>query len=487
MTPSSFAPALAALLVLSFTGGCGWVDATGVQADAEPPATEAPRAAPLASGDGVPVPLAPTPPPVAPMPLAPSMPLALLELTPRNVNLEGDDRRLGGWTWRILDEPGEIADCAAVEGFDAALAERRLGDACSVDGECELDVEERRSDGESDFRLTLPALRAPLAARVALSALDTDGTRVERRRTICGLSINEAPEALADRYTVERGRTLAVRADGGDGLLANDVDDDDVRNAPLAVSRTPARAPRHASLFELYEDGGFVYRAADGGDGELEDSFSYRVTDGVHEVVGEVVIAIGGGNRPPRATAPLPDIEIAVDALLPRFVDVDLSTRFVDPDGDALSFTVAPGSLPPGGRLAVDRRGRLSGLVGTADLGTWRVTLIVDDGRASIEQDFLLRVVRAFEANSAPTVTDIANRRVEKNFRYDVAPFFDDADGDPLSFSATGLPPGVAIDDSGVIEGRASKKKNRGTWFVVVTADDGRGGRVSDGFRLSID
>ena len=42
------------------------------------------------------------------------------------------------------------------------------------------------------------------------------------------------------------------------------------------------------------------------------------------------------------------------------------------------------------------------------------------------------------------------------------------------------------MDEEGVITGR-SRRRNRGDWFVLVTADDGRGGRVADGFRLTIE
>ena len=471
--------ALATLLALFGTGGCGWVDATGRQAgdgtgEGDRPATE-----------GVPV------------PPSSAAPLALTEGTPRDVRPAGTDAALDGWRWRTLDEPGEPGVCARFPGFDAALAERALGAACSDADDCALDVAESRDALGTRFTLALPPLRAPVAVRVALTTVGADGRTVERRQTLCGLSVNEAPEAGDDRYRVALGETLRVSAGDPDDLLSNDVDDVDVRNAPLSIDPRAVRTPRHAALFELGADGGFVYRprddALDGARGDerdtLEDSFSYRLGDGVHEVIGEVVIVVSDdaarNNRAPRATGPLPDVEIALDPLSARDVRVDLSGPFVDPDGDALGFAVAPGSLPPGGTLAVEADGTLVGRPGLADIGRWRVTLIVDDGRASIERDFTLSVVRAFEANAAPTVTDIANRVVGGRFAYDVAPFFDDPDGDRLRFSASGLPRGVSIDAAGLIAGR-SRGVNRGRWFVVVTATDERGATVADGFALTI-
>ena len=463
--------ALATLLVPLVTGGCGWVDATGRQADEE-------TGGDARTSSGVPV------------PLLESVPLALLEEDPREVRLDGEDAALVGWSWRALEERAEPEACAAVPGFDAAIAERRLADACSDPARCAIGVDERVVDGETRFDLTLPALRAPVVAHVSLSARDAEGRPVERRRTLCGLSINEAPEALDDRLSVAPGETLVVRAGDPSSLLGNDVDDDDVRNAPLSIDPVPVRPPSHAAAFELGTDGSLLYRAPDdpplGSDGVLEDSFSYRLTDGLHEVIAEVVVVIAAVNRPPVANAPLPDVEIAVAPVGTRQVRVDLAPFFDDPDGDDLAFAVVPGSLPPGGGLFVDERGVLGGRAGADDLGSWRVTLVVDDGRTSVERDFQLDVVRAFEANAAPTVTDIDNRAVRGRFRYDVSPFFDDADGDRLRFSAVGLPNGVGIDDDGRIEGRA-RNRNRGNWFVIVTAEDGRGGRVSDGFRLTIE
>jgi len=474
MPVSRFAIPLVTLIAL-FGGGCGWVDATGRQSGDVTPDDASPRG-------GVPA------------PRGVSAPLVLTEKSPRDVRLDGPDGTLENWRWRTLDEPGDVAACAGIDGFDAALAEHTLAAACSDPDSCALLVEERRDEERTLFTLELPALRAPLATRVSLTTIDATGQAVERRRTLCGLSINEAPGAGDDRHEVTLGTTLRVDAGAPGNLLANDSDDIDVRNAPLSIDPRPARAPRHAALFELGDDGGFVYRprddSLDGPDDVLEDSFAYTLRDGLFEVVAKVVVVITAGevvaNRPPQASAPLPDVEFALDPLLGVVVRIDLSSRFFDPDGDALAFSIRPGSLPPGGTLALGADGVLSGRLGPDDLGQWRVTVIVDDGRDSIERDFTLSVVRAFEANVAPTVTDIANRSFGGRFTYDVAPFFDDPDGDRLDFSARGLPTGISIDADGVISGR-SRGGNRGRWFVVVTADDGRGGEITDGFRLTLE
>ncbi|MGJ3626832.1 putative Ig domain-containing protein [Sphingomonas sp. MMS24-JH45] len=56
---------------------------------------------------------------------------------------------------------------------------------------------------------------------------------------------------------------------------------------------------------------------------------------------------------------------------------------------------------------------------------------------------------------------------------------FRDPDGDPLTFAATGLPPGLSIDPAtGTIAGSVAPSASRaanGTYTATVTADDGRG------------
>ncbi|MBV7267567.1 Ig-like domain-containing protein, partial [Erythrobacter ani] len=69
---------------------------------------------------------------------------------------------------------------------------------------------------------------------------------------------------------------------------------------------------------------------------------------------------------------------------------------------------------------------------------------------------------------------------------------FSDIDGDTLSFSAVGLPPGLAIDSFGNITGTIDPSASQGgpasdgVYQVTVTADDGNGGVVSTVFIYSV-
>jgi hypothetical protein len=67
----------------------------------------------------------------------------------------------------------------------------------------------------------------------------------------------------------------------------------------------------------------------------------------------------------------------------------------------------------------------------------------------------------------------------------DVRPAFSDPDADALTYSAAGLPSGFTIN-AGTITGTAPSVASEQTFTVTVTANDGRGGTVSDSFALRI-
>jgi CshA-type fibril repeat protein len=94
--------------------------------------------------------------------------------------------------------------------------------------------------------------------------------------------------------------------------------------------------------------------------------------------------------------------------------------------------------------------------------------------------------------NDAPTVTPLPARSNPDSsvVNLSVAGNFDDLDGDTLSFSATGLPPGLSIDAAGNITGtiaaNASQGVPGGVYSVTVTASDGNGGSVSSTFNWTV-
>ena len=94
-------------------------------------------------------------------------------------------------------------------------------------------------------------------------------------------------------------------------------------------------------------------------------------------------------NRPPAAVGTLPDRRLTLNGTL----EVDVSQAFVDPDGDALSYTVSSAAPHVVTVLASDARVTLTAVgVGTA---TVRVTA-TDPGGLSATQSFTTRVTAPF-------------------------------------------------------------------------------------------
>lgn len=155
----------------------------------------------------------------------------------------------------------------------------------------------------------------------------------------------------------------------------------------------------------------------------------------------------------------------------------------------------APYGLPSW--LTLEKTGngkaRLSGTPREGDSGLG-IVLLAEDNACRF---FLLycyeyqRFDIAIVANAAPVVVEPGipdqSAAEDEPFSLDVANAFDDPDGDPLSFTATGLPRSFTIDAAGTIAGTPGRRDVDGSPYrVTVTADDGRGGRTSDAFELEV-
>jgi fibronectin type 3 domain-containing protein len=96
------------------------------------------------------------------------------------------------------------------------------------------------------------------------------------------------------------------------------------------------------------------------------------------------------------------------------------------------------------------------------------VTVTVSDSEASASTSFGWSVT---SPNNAPTITNPGNQTTETGVSVNLAIAANDADGDTLTYSATGLPAGLGIDAaSGVISGAPT---TAGPSTVTVTVSDG--------------
>ncbi|MEC4987478.1 MAG: putative Ig domain-containing protein, partial [Oscillatoria sp. PMC 1068.18] len=160
---------------------------------------------------------------------------------------------------------------------------------------------------------------------------------------------------------------------------------------------------------------------------------------------------------------------------------LDISDNFSDADGDTLTYTAS--GLPEG--LTINQNtGIISGI--PTIVGKNTVTVTADDGNGgSVETTFKLNV-NELVTNTPPSVTTISNQNTtsDTDFTFDISDNFSDADGDTLTYSASGLPEGLTLDvTTGVISGIPTTEGNN---TVTVTADDGNGGSVETTFELNV-
>ncbi len=454
------------VFVLLAASGCSWVDSTGKQ-DSSESITVNPLLVNLNNNDS----------------------FQINENTQQSITFNGRGNRIRGWTWNLLEGQASFDQCQGIDGFDQSIATNSLSQSCADGNNCELVIEELTLGDVTQFAITTPELRSPAALRLSFTAESESGLFVEQQQTMCAVAINNPPMAMDDPITILRGTWLEVTGDSPKSLLANDSDDNDVRNQPLVVDPTPVKPPRFARSFELFTDGGFIYEplitAPISMNGSISDNFTYLVSDGNSTSMATVSIKIMDFNSPPAQDDDLPEITVTVndDDRDPEIAY--LQSFFSDAENDALEFSVTDGSLPQSGNLYITNDGVLEGFAEEDDSGLYVVNMTVSDSLDAIDASFFLTVLSDRNRNRSPSVSDIRNATVTDEFSYDVSVYFDDADDDHLYFTAINLPPGVEISPTGVIEG-TSTSANQGNWLIRVTADDGNGGTTDDGFRLRI-
>ncbi|MEL6791314.1 MAG: Ig-like domain-containing protein [Pseudomonadota bacterium] len=268
-------------------------------------------------------------------------------------------------------------------------------------------------------------------------------------------------------------------------VLDNDVDPDgdpimvtEVNGMPLTVG-APVTLPSSATVI-LEESGSLTYTPALNQTGT--DEFVYTIDDGEGGTdTATVSLDIGAENDTPVAGPALPDrMNSDGDTITP----VDVSGNFSDPDGDSLTFTAQ--GLPPG--LMIDlQTGVITGMLpGDASVGGPYVVTVTatDPSGLEVSVPFLWTV-----DNLPPVVVELVPNQANldgETVAIDITNAFEDPnpDGDPLTYTVEGLPPGVTIDpDTGLITGTLPPDASlQEPYIVTLTANDGQGGVATETF-----
>ncbi len=139
-----------------------------------------------------------------------------------------------------------------------------------------------------------------------------------------------------------------------------------------------------------------------------------------------------------------------------------------DADGDTLTYWAT--GLPSGATFTGQT---FAWTPAAGQVGTYQVTFRVTDGSLSDSQTVTITVQQASQSsNSKPTLAEIGNKSVSENATLTFSVSATDPDGDPITYSATGLPSGASF--SGRTFRWTPTYGQAGNYQVTFTASDGQ-------------
>jgi VCBS repeat-containing protein len=242
--------------------------------------------------------------------------------------------------------------------------------------------------------------------------------------TITVNSVNDAPVAEADSYSVPVNGQLSVNA--AQGVLANDSDADGDSLTPTVVTQ-----PTHGTL-TLDADGTFSYTPD--ADYHGTDTFAYRINDGTTDSANATVtIDVNTlANVVDDSYSTSVDTQLSVDAA------TGLLANDTDVDDDSLTVTVV--TQPSHGTLTYDADGSFVYTPSNDYRGDDSFIYSVDDGYGASEQATV-----KIEVNAVPAVVDDAytvdeDGTLTKDATAGVLNNDSDADSDTLTVTVTTEP-----------------------------------------------
>lgn len=148
-----------------------------------------------------------------------------------------------------------------------------------------------------------------------------------------------------------------------------------------------------------------------------------------------------------------------------------------DPDGDPLTIVSASAG---NGSVTINANGTLTYVPALNFNGVDTISYTITDNNGGVSTATVRVTITPVNdnptSNPIPDQYDSDSQAVD----YNVSPYFSDVDGDTLTFTATGLPPGLSIDAAGRITGTlAADASNTDPYTVEITASDGNGGTTT--------
>lgn len=298
--------------------------------------------------------------------------------------------------------------------------------------------------------------------QVTAEAMDPDGAAVEQSFTVT--VPNRGPRTVGSipAQSVVEGERTTVRLSG----YFTDPDGDALS---YAVSN-PAPATATASV------SGSALTIVGVTDGATTLTITASDPDGL-TAAQTVNVTVESANRPREVTGDIPSQTVTEG----QTVTVDLSDYFTDPDGDALTYSAQ--SLDRTRATASVFTSILT-IRGVSPGGVSIVVTASDPGGLQATQTFSVRVGAANQA-PRPKGTIPGQSVVEGGATtLDMAPYFEDPDGDALTYSATSSNSRVEVSRSGAT--LTIRGVSEGTATVTITARDPGGLTAEQQFRVTV-
>ncbi|MBV7267540.1 Ig-like domain-containing protein, partial [Erythrobacter ani] len=169
-------------------------------------------------------------------------------------------------------------------------------------------------------------------------------------------------------------------------------------------------------------------------------------------------------------------------------VNIDVLANDADPDGDTISVIAASAAS---GTVVIEADGTLTYTPDPDFNGTDTITYTISDGEGGTSMATVAVTVDPVNDDPVPTPIPSENVLDGEAVSVSVAGSFSDPENDPLSFVATGLPPGLSIDPasgliSGTITSDASQSGTGGVYTATITVSDGNGGTATETITFSV-
>ncbi|WP_447932205.1 Ig-like domain-containing protein [Sphingopyxis fribergensis] len=420
----------------------------------------------------------------------------------------------------IIAADGVVADIdsASLTGATVIIANGSTGDMLSIAGSLPPGI--TASYDPASFTLTLSGAASSAAYKAALDAVRyastsdnpstapraidvtvSDGalTSAPARATISVVPVNDAPagadavlSATEDTpYVFTAGNFGFSDAAEGNGFAGVVISTLPV-NSTLTLNGVAVGANDFVTAAQIAA-GQLVWTPATNANGSGLGSFTFQVRDDGGTANGGVDTD-QSPNMISFTVANINDPPVSSDAAATIAEDNVLTGTlpgYTDADGDISTYRAGT-TTAAHGTVTINPDGSYSYTPAPDFNGTDIFSFIVDDGNGGTVEQYV--TVTVTPVNDAPVVTSPIPDRTRPDgaaVSFDTSTYFaDTADGDPLSFSVSGLPAGLTMDANGLISGTIDRAASQGgaggVYTVTVTASDGKGGAVSDSFTFTV-